>query len=357
MTADCRADTLPLVQGHAAVRAAAKDWATFSSDLQGDADVRDYRQLPLEADPPAHGAYRALLLPAFGRVEVARMEPAFADAARALVDAAVARGRCDAVHDLAFPMVLRSLAIAFRRDADVDEWASWGLETWIVRPDGTRDGAHLERYLERVLAEAARRPDPEGDLFQWIAAATLDGRPLAHVERKGLANLVLAGGRDTVIKLVTGAIWHLARHPADRAALAADPSRLAPAIEEWLRWLSPLPRMPREVRGDATLDGCPVPHGTRVLLDFAAANHDPAVFDAPAECRLDRRPNPHVAFGAGPHTCVGAHLAKVQARVLLTTLLDAPPFVMDGEPVIEWVAAGTGRVPGQFRRVPIAFAT
>lgn len=346
-------DTRPLVQGHAAVRAAAKDWATFSSELQGDADVRDYRQLPLEVDPPAHRAWRALLLPAFDRVEVARMEPAMDEVARTLVRDAVARGRVDAVHDLAFPMVLRSLAIAFRRDADVDEWASWGLETWIVRADGTRDGAHLDAYLERVLAEAAREPRADGDVFQWIAAATIDGRALTHVERKGVANLVLAGGRDTVIKLVAGAIWHLARHPEDRARLAADPARLPDAIDEWLRWLSPLPRMPRVVRGDAIVAGCPVPLGAQVLLDFASANHDPAVFDAPGECRLDRRPNPHVAFGAGPHTCVGAHLARVQARVLLTRLLAAAPFEMDGEATIEWTDAGEGRVPAQFRRVPI----
>ena len=347
--------TTTTLRTHAAVRAAAKDWATFSSDLQGDADVRDYRQLPLEADPPAHGAWRALLLPAFGRVEVARMEPALRAAARAIVAAAVARGRFDAVHDVAFPMVLRALAIAFRREQDVAEWASWGVETWRVHADGTRDGAHLERYLDRVLAEAAVAPDPDGDLFAWLAAATIDGRPLTHVERKGVANLVLAGGRDTVVKLVAGALRHLAHHPADLAWLAAEPSRLGTAIEEWLRVLSPLPRMAREVRGDATAHGCPVAHGARVTLDFAAANHDASVFEAPCDVRLDRRPNPHVAFGAGPHTCVGAHLAKVQARVLLEALLETgATLAPDGEAGIEWIDAGPGaRVPLRLHHVPL----
>ena len=349
---------LPCIRGHAAVRAAAKDWATYSSDLQGDADVRDYRQLPLEIDPPAHGDYRALLLPAFGRVQVAAMEPAFTEIAHELVDAALARGRVDAVHDLAFPMVLRALAVAFRRDADLEEWASWGLETWRVHADGTRDGTHLDRYLDRVLAVAAAHPDPDGDLFAWIAAATIDGRPLDAREQRGLAGLVLAGGRDTTIKLIAGALRHLAHVPADTETLRADPARLPVAIEEWLRVLSPLPRMEREVRGDAVpIDGCPMARGARVLLDFADANHDPTVFDAPTTVRLDRRPNPHVAFGAGPHTCVGAHLAKGQARILLEVLLARTErLAPDGDERIDWLEGPGWRVPAMIRRLPIRLA-
>ncbi|MFN9215746.1 MAG: cytochrome P450 [Gemmatimonadota bacterium] len=334
------------------VRAAAKDPATFSSDLQGDPDVRDYRQLPLEVDPPAHGAYRALLLPFFGRVEVAAMEPGFRAAARDVVRRFAQAGRADAVHDLAFEMVLRSLAVAVRRDADLDEWRRWGIETWVTRPDGTRDGTHLDRYLDRVYAEA--QPDPAGDVFARLAAARLDGRPLEAGEFRGLASLVLAGGRDTVIKLLAGATWHLASHPRDRDALAADPSRLPTAIEEWLRWISPLPRMRRVARREARTDAGPVAPGDDVVLDFLAANHDPAVFDAPHELRLDRAPNRHVAFGQGPHTCVGAHLAKVEARIFLEELLAAAPrLALDGEPEIGWEFVHGARVANVFRRVPV----
>ncbi len=349
----------PVVRGHAAVRAAAKDWTTFSSALQGDADVRDYRQLPLEVDPPAHDAYRALLLPAFGRVEVGAMEPAFRTVAAALVREAVARGRCDAVHDLAFPMVLQSLAIALGRPQDVEEWRTWGLETWRVHADGTRDGELLDRYLDRVIAEAVAAPDAAGDLYARLAAARLDGRALSASELRGVIGLVLAGGRDTVVKLVAGAIWHLAQAPDERARLAAAPSRLPVAIDEWLRWLSPLPRMPRLLAAAATIDGVHHEAGCLVAIDFASANHDASIHDAPDVPRLDRRPNPHVAFGAGPHTCVGAHLARVQARVLLETLLGSDlPFALDGDCSIVWRPSDDprdARVPAQLHRVPIRF--
>lgn len=337
-----------------AVRAAAKDPATFSSDLQGDPDVRDYRQLPLEVDPPAHGEYRDLLLPFFGRVEVARMEPGFRAAARAIVARFAAAGHADAVHDLAFEMVLQGLAVAFRRDADVAEWRSWGVETWITRPDGTRDGAHLDRYLDRVYAEALTRPDPAGDVFQRLAAATIHGRSLTPREFRGLASLVLAGGRDTVVKLLAGAMWRLAQQPDARRGLAADPARIPVAIEEWLRWISPLPRMPRIACLHAETPGGAVAPGDRIVIDFLAANHDATAFDAPHEIRLDRSPNRHVAFGQGPHTCVGAHLAKVESRIFLEELLAAvPDFSLDGAPVIRWERPGDYAVANVFERVPL----
>lgn len=353
-----RTRTLPEVQGHGAVKAASKDWARFSSDLQGDADVRAYRQLPLEVDPPAHGAYRDLLLPFFGRVQVAAMEPGFRDAARDLVARFVERGHLDAVEELALPMVLRGLAVAFRRPQDLATWTAWGVETWIERGDGTRDGAHLDAYLDAVVDEAMAAPDPNGDVFARLAVGTIDGRPLTRDELLGLTNLVLAGGRDTVVKLICAALWHLARTPADLAALRADPAALPVAIEEWLRWMSPLPRMERELRETTVVGGVERAPGERVMLSFVSANHDPAVFADAASVHIDRRPNHHIAFGNGPHTCVGAHLAKVETRIFLEELLAVTDSlaVGPGEPVIDWHAIEGARLPGAFRRLPLTIA-
>lgn len=337
---------------HADVRRAAKDWATFSSDVQGDPDVRDYRQLPLEVDPPKHRRYRDLLEPFFGRISVSAMEPAIRAVCDSEVRAFVAAGGGDAVHNLAFPVVLHSLAVAFRRTADLDEWRTWGIETWITRPDGTRDGAHLDRYLGRVMTEARARPDSEGDIFQRLAAARLDGRPLGDDEFRGLAGLVLAGGRDTVIKLIAGAVWHLARTPEDFAWLRADPTRLGPAIEEWLRWLSPLPRMTREVRQPSDL--VPERMGAAVQLDFMGANHDPDVFANPEEVLLTREPSGHLAFGSGPHTCIGAHLARMQAHGVLGSLLSvAESLALDGLCDLEFEQVGAAEIPVAMRRIPI----
>lgn len=340
------------VTAYDAVRRAAKNWGTFSSDLQGDTDVRDYRQLPLEVDPPAHRQYRDLLEPFFGRVSVGAMEPAIRRVADEVVAAFISRGGGDAVHALAFPLTLRSLAVAFRREADLAEWERWGIETWITRPDGTRDGRHLDRYLARVMAEAREAPDAHGDIFARLAAARIENRALTDDEFRGLAGLVLAGGRDTVIKLVAGAVWHLARTPQDFAALQAAPERLSPAIEEWLRWLSPLPRMAREVRQPADL--APAPVGARVQLDFLAANHDPTVFVDPARVDLARAPNHHVAFGNGPHTCIGAHLARTQARAALAALLSrASTLRLDGACDIVTERVGDAEVPTVMRQIPV----
>ena len=205
------------------VRAAAKDWSRFSSRLIGDRDVRDYPQLPLEVDPPEHGAYRALLDPFLGRRATATLEPAVRTIARRLVRAFERRGAADAVRDLAVPMVAGTIAHAFGRPEDAAELASWGITSWEVRPDGTRSGARLDAYVARVLDAATANPGP--DAYSRIATATIDGRPLTRLEQVGIANLILAAGRDTVIHLLCGAMWNLAGHAPARAQLRAVPER------------------------------------------------------------------------------------------------------------------------------------
>jgi cytochrome P450 len=340
------------ITGHAEVKAAARNWERFSSDLQGDPDVRSYRQLPLEVDPPAHTAFRMILSPIFERPAVAALEPSLRLVARDLVVGLASRGSAEAVHELALPMVASSIGQAFGRPQDVDELRSWGTESWETLADGRRDGSRLESYLVRVFDEAARQPGE--DAFSRIAAGRIDGRRLTRLEMFGLGNLILAGGRDTVITLISGAIWHLAAHPSERARLAREPAALPTAIEELLRFLSPLQRMER-IATEATAGswGQAGP-GEIVLLGFGRANHDPAVFPQPAVAKLERRPNPHVAFGNGPHTCIGIHLARLEARVFLEELLAAVPNwrIVEGAKVV-FEEIGSARVPVRFEALPI----
>jgi len=185
-----------------------------------------------------------------------------------------------------------------------------------------------------------------------LAAAQIEGRPLDDDEFRGIAGLVLAGGRDTVIKLVAGAVWHLARTPSDLAWLQADPRRLDSAIEEWLRWLSPLPRMAREIRQPVESPTAPI--GEVVRLDFLAANHDPEVYPEPDRVRLDRDPSGHLAFGSGPHTCIGSHLARVQADAVLSSLLRSVLSIeLDGPCDLVFERVGAAEVPVVMRRVPV----
>jgi cytochrome P450 len=309
--------------------------------------VRTYRQLPLEADPPAHGRYRAILTPLFRRPEIDALEPRIRPVARMLVDDLVAAGRGDGVHDLALPLVVRSLGIAFDREQDVDEWLAWGIAVWLERPDGTRDGSHLDRYLERVFDEVDTHPG--SDAFSRIAQASIDGAPLSHTEKLGLGNLILAGGRDTVVKLIAGALLHLAGHREDRRRLAADHSLIPAAVEELLRFLSPLPRMERIRRTDPAESP-----GELVHVDFASANHDPSVFPEPGVIDLGRDASRHVAFGTGPHTCIGNHLARLETRVLLEELLTTcPDWSVGPGAEIAYERVGHTDVPTDFRSLPL----
>ncbi len=335
------------ITAHADVKAAAKNWERFSSDVQGDPDVRTYRQLPLEIDPPAHSLYRAILNPIFSRPKVALLETALRATALHLVGDFVRRGSAEAVRELAIPMVGASIAAAFGRPQDAGELASWGLTSWEIRPDGTRDGGRLETYLERVFADAVSSPGD--DAFSLIAAADVEGRRLTRTEQFGLGNLILAGGRDTVIFLVCGALWHLAIAGDERRRLAGNPDAVPVAVEELLRYFSPLPRMERRVT--EAVEG-PWGHAESediVLLGFAEANHDGAAFDDPEALRLDRSPNPHVAFGNGPHTCIGVHLARLEARVFLESMLElAPDWHLGAGSRMRMVEIAGTELPGEF---------
>ena len=334
------------------VRAAAKDWGRFSSRLQGDPDVRDYPQLPLEVDPPEHGAYRALLDPILGRRAVAALEPEVRSIARDLVAAFARRGVVEAVFELAVPMVASSIALVLGRPQDAAELTTWGISSWEVLPDGTRSGARLDAYVDRVLDEGARGPGD--DAFARITNAAIDARPLSRTEQVGLANLILAGGRDTVILVLCGAMWHLATDPPARRSLRADPARLQLGIEEYLRYLSPNPGMERRATMDVAGEWGSALAGELVVLGWGPANHDPTAFEAPGEIRLDRRPNPHLAFGSGPHTCIGIHLARLEARVLLEELLSAVPDWRLGEGVVvETILLGNDDVPARFDALPV----
>ena len=238
------------------------------------------------------------------------------------------------------------------RPDDAAELTSWGITSWETRPDGSRSGTRMHDYINRVMPMVAEAPGD--DAFSGLAGATIDGRPLTHPEQVGLASLLLAGGRDTVIHVLCGALWHLAGNPAARAALRSQPERLPLAIEEYLRYLSPNPGMERRATTQVGGEWGAAAPGDIVILGWGPANHDPAAFDAPGEIRLDRRPNPHLAFGSGPHTCIGIHLARLEVRCFLGALLAAVPEWRLGDGVIlETIRLAGDSVPARFDALPL----
>lgn len=305
-----------LVTGHKAVRDALRDTATYSSDLQGDADVRDYRQLPLEVDPPRHHLYRTAVTPYFVKPTVEKSVPKFREHAESLVREFFAGSPKDVISNLALPLVMRNLGVLYHREQDVDEWISWGPDVWTAGGP-TRDGAVLHAHLDRIYAEAVQ--GSFDDVWREIAHLEIEGRQISPIEFRGIAGVLLAGGRDTVVKLFTGIMWHFARVPEDLERLRREPQYITNAIQEFLRYLTPLPQMSRTTvpEGGAT----DLPKDRYVGISFISGNFDDTVFAEPLKIDLTRERNPHLSFGFGPHTCLGNHVAEIEARVFLETLL------------------------------------
>lgn len=302
---------MELITGNAAVRAAARNFERYSSDLQGDQDVRNYKQLPLEVDPPEHGAIRQIIAPWFLKDSLAQHTEAFTELIAELISEARVAKSIELIEDLALPMVVRCLGVVFDRPQDVEEWFSWGPDTWITDENGVRHGDHLDQYLKNTFDELDATPTD--DIFGVVNRAQIDGRDLTRLEKYGIANLVLAGGRDTVVKLVCGSLTYLSRNEMLRSQLRIDPAGIPDFILEMVRFLSPLPMMHR-VDTEETTDPTDPKY---VWLSFVSANHDESVIECPAEIRLNRGVGAQLGFGYGRHSCIGLHLAQLQTKILL----------------------------------------
>jgi cytochrome P450 len=304
-----------IIKGSKAVREAARDYQRYSSDLQGDQDVRDYKQLPLEVDPPHHTILRSLLMPWFSKDAMPKYEPEFRVIAEEIISEIKSKGEAEITRELGLLMVVRCLGVVFGRPQDIEEWFSWGPDTWITDDEGIRHGEHLDRYLAKTFDELDQ--SPTDDLFGVVNRAEVDGIPLTRKEKYGIANLVLAGGRDTVVKLMTGSLWHLAGHADHCKALSDRPELIPNFIQEMVRFLSPLPMMHR-VDVEKTVD---VTKPEYAYLSFISANQDTSAFETPEQIKLDRPNNQHLGFGYGRHSCIGKDLAQLEAKVILETWL------------------------------------
>jgi len=311
---------------HADLRRIAHDYPMFTSatpfrvPIPPEHDIRPTAQLPIESDPPMHTAYRRLIDARFSRPAMARHEPATRMLADALLDAARSSGSMEVVGEYALPLFLDTLALVLGRpQSEVARWSTWGVQALAARDDDVGVNTDLNAYIDDAVDDAVAAPGD--DLFGDLATASVDGRPLTRDEIRGFANLAFAGGRQTVVYALTNSIRHLAIEPNALAYLAADPSRIPTAIEEFLRFMTPITHLGRTATCDVAVGQHAVRPGELVSLCFASANRDEAAFEDADQLRLDRRPNRHVAFGHGPHTCVGAPMARHVLRVALEQLI------------------------------------
>jgi cytochrome P450 len=317
---------VPMILRHEDLRNAAKDWQTFSSDaplripIPSEEDVRTVRQLPLEIDPPEHADYRAVAEPFFNRAKLPEVVAKVEALVRSLLSSALERESIEIVREFAIPLQSRALACLLNLpDSEAEIWIGWG--THVFREgDGKTKGAALENYLNSLFDRGEAVPG--NDFFSELTRTTFRGRPLTREEMLGYGSIMFAGGRDTVINSISGVIGHLSTNPADLEYLREDMKRIVNASEEFFRAISPVTHIGRVCPAKTEIHEVSVEPGSLVSLCFASANYDETVFSAPEEVRLDRKPNPHVAFGFGPHLCLGAAHARLVVRSLLKCLCE-----------------------------------
>jgi cytochrome P450 len=285
--------------------------------------------IPLQVDPPRHTKYRRLLNPRFLPREIGRLEPDVRALVTRLIDTFADRGYCDFHEELATPLPSGIfLALMGLPMSDLPTFLRWRDNT--IRPDVEpsdyegamairRQTAHeISEYFRQAIAEHRSRP-PDDRLLSQVVHFTIDGEELTESELLGIAHLLMLGGLDTVTATLDCMVANLATHPERRRQLVDDPARIPGAIEELMRWETPVTVLPRAVKQDVELSGVQLHAGDRITLVLGAANLDEEEF---VETGVDfgRDPNRHVAFGSGNHLCLGAHLARLELRVALEEL-------------------------------------
>ena len=308
------------------VYAAARDDETFSSDREVVLPATGVgRLIPLNADPPDLQRYRSALFPYFTQRAAEEMAPEIRRFTTETIDSFIETGRCDLITDLAAPVpAMTTLELM---GLPPEDWAILAepLHDLIAYPtDDPRHAAAREgvwAIRRRFDGEvAARAVEPRDDMITHLLGLVAEGT-LGRNEVVDLLMMVTIGGFDTTMAAIGSALLYLERHPAERRRLAAEPELLPPAVDEFLRFEAPVQGFARTVTRDIRIGECPIAAGETVFLLWGSANRDPEAFDRPDEMVLDRRPNRHLTFGVGGHRCLGAHLARVEMRVVLEECL------------------------------------
>lgn len=295
------------------IRAALQRPDLFSSRLGGDVAM-----IPIFLDPPEHTEYRRLLNPLFSAKVVGLMEEAIRGRMRGLVDGLVARGGCDFVADVGIQFPTRVFTSWMGLpEAETDRFVA--LVGALIHGDddpSAREAAFGAAFVALDQLITDRTENPGDDLMSAIIGLDVDGRALSRDELFRIAFLLFLAGLDTVAAALAFAFWHLARTAGDRAAVASDAVSSDAATEEMLRAFS-FVNLPRVAAEDLTFAGVAVRAGDQVVLSLPLASRDPATVDDAGDVHLDRPASRQVAFGLGPHRCLGSHLARIEMRVAL----------------------------------------
>ena len=358
------------VTQYADVLTVSRDTTTYSSsrgismmvDPDNPTPASGAGKMLITIDPPQHGRLRRLVNKGFTPRMVAQLEPSVRAITTRILDEVAPRGACDFVTDIAalLPLgVICALMGVPRED--------WGLMfTLTNRVLGAEDPEYQtiagdaretanqglrEMFGYFVRLVTARRAERRDDLISVLTEAEMDGESLTDEEILYFCYLLIVAGNETTRNAISGGMLALCEHPAERVRLAADAALLPTAVEEILRWTSPVMHMARFVTRDTVLHGQPIRAGERVLMWYPSANRDAAVFPDADRFDVGRTPNEHIAFGLGEHFCLGAGLARQELRVMFETLLARLPDIALAGPV-ERLRSG---FIGGIKHMPIRF--
>jgi cytochrome P450 len=338
-----------------------KDWETFSSQRRG-VTITEGTVFPAELeqfvfvmmDPPAHVKHRSIVQKVFTPRAVAEHEPEIRRVITGLIDEIIERGECDLVEDIAvdFPLTVIAdmLGVPSADRRTLFEWTNMFADTSVTPEAGTRLIMEMGAYVGGLVAE--RRESPRDDLLSRLIQAEVDGERLTDFEVTAHFAQLMAAGNETTRNSLAGGLVALSEHPDQRRTLIEDPTKIPGAVEEILRWHTPVMYQARTATRPVDLRGVRIEEGQLVVLWFVSGNRDPRAFPGPDRFDVERTGGKQMSFGSGRHFCLGNQLARVELRVALEEILRRMPDLQVSGPVVR----EPSNVFHWLREVPVSFS-
>ena len=319
-----------------------RDWEHFSSAARGtmpfempEADLEQQGLMMLNMDPPLHTRYRRLVNKGFTPRMVRDLEESIHRSTDAIIDQVVEEGRADFVTDLSAELPLQVIAELLGVPQDdrhrMFEWSNNMVGNEDPEYQGQADQAMIaamELYAYAAELYGKKRIDPHADLMSVLTTVEVEGEQLSDLELELFFLLLTVAGNETTRNLMSGGMHAFFQHPDQWQRLLDDRSLLPTAVDEMLRFVSPVMNFRRTAMADVVLSDTKIAKGDKVVFFHTSANRDESVFDDPDTFDIGRNPNPHIAFGGGgPHFCLGTNLARMEIKVMFEHLLDRLPDI------------------------------